>query len=293
MPKKDNHNPGAFDLFSRFTHLRQSGLNRDDAWYQVCDEVPDMTEVTRNAFLTLAKDWERREGHKYRHRENNAHATVSGEQLAQAAEQVQQQMHQKAALTGHLNPAMLSAQHQQRLEQLLDQLEDDDEDDGGQQTAHNHPAAPPRASVKLPTPVRPAQPVRPQPDNEVGTAQMRYEADYFGPNTIMLAYFKNFPHPLRVNLVGEDEMFIGRATENSAMAPDIDLNPVNAGNWGVSRMHAVITRRENKLLLADLKSMNYTYINGMRLMPEEYYIVKDGDEIWFGQLHCQIRFQHK
>jgi hypothetical protein len=38
--------------------------------------------------------------------------------------------------------------------------------------------------------------------------------------------------------------------------------------------------------------MNCTYINGMRLAPEEYYIVKDGDEIWFGQLHCRIRFQH-
>ena len=178
---------------------------------------------------------------------------------------------------------MLNALNQQRLEQVLDQLEVDDED---------YPPSNERHPDSRKPQVRPQTLARPQPQNAEGTAPMRYDEDYFGPNTIMLVYFKKFPQPLRVKIVGEDELFIGRATTNSAMSPDIDLTPVNGGNYGVSRMHAVITRRDDKLLLADLESMNCTYINGMRLMPEEYYIVKDGDEIWFAQLHCRIRLQH-
>ena len=38
--------------------------------------------------------------------------------------------------------------------------------------------------------------------------------------------------------------------------------------------------------------MNYTYVNGVRLFPDKTYTLKDGDEIWFGQLRCRIRFQH-
>jgi hypothetical protein len=64
MPHNPEKGPGAFDLLSRVAQLRQSGHNRDDAWYRVCDAEPDMTEVTRKAFLALAKDWERREGRK-------------------------------------------------------------------------------------------------------------------------------------------------------------------------------------------------------------------------------------
>jgi pSer/pThr/pTyr-binding forkhead associated (FHA) protein len=105
-------------------------------------------------------------------------------------------------------------------------------------------------------------------------------------------YFKTYPHPLRVKIAGSDELFIGRATANSAMAPEIDLNPIHAEDHGVSRLHAVNTRQNNKLLIADLDSMNCTYINGVRAFPREPYTLRDGDEVWFGQLQCRIRFQH-
>jgi pSer/pThr/pTyr-binding forkhead associated (FHA) protein len=116
--------------------------------------------------------------------------------------------------------------------------------------------------------------------------------DFFGPRTVLLMYFRNFPHPLRVTISGSDELYIGRATANAAMAPEIDLVPVNAGSFGVSRLHAVVTRRDDKLLIADLESMNFTYINGVRLLPHKTAVLKDGDEVWFGQLECRIRFQH-
>ncbi len=281
MPNKPESPPGAFDLLSRFTQLRQSGVNRDEAWYQIVDAVPDLTDTTRNAFLALAKDWERREGNKYRYRDDNHHVTVSMQDAAQAAQQhankpqanAQPPESNKAMLTGQLDPAALSAYNQQRIEQVLDQLEDDD----------------------LELEIKPdQQPAAPAPSSKNGgTAPMRHPDDFFGPNTILLFYFKNFPQPLRVTIADNDELYIGRATANAAMAPEIDLNAVNAGDYGVSRTHAAITRRDNKLLITDLESMNYTYVNGMRLFPNEVYVLKDGDEIWFAQLYARIRFQHK
>jgi hypothetical protein len=294
--KQEQTTLGAFDLLSRFISLRENGANRDDAWYQVCDSVGDINDVTRKAFLSLAKNWERREGHKYRYSSpNKKHDTLTQNELKQVTEKVQehQQVQEKErqrsqpqppppprkqpkppgyrddALTGTLDPARLREHQQQRLDQILDQLDDLPEGDEGE-----------------------AYPPQTQPQTATGrTAPMRYPRDFFGPRTVLLMCFKNYPNPLRVTIAGEDELFIGRATSNAAMSPEIDLSAVNAANFGVSRMHAAITRRNNQLLICDLESMNYTHVNGMRLLPNEVRILQDGDEIWFGQLRCQIRFQ--
>jgi pSer/pThr/pTyr-binding forkhead associated (FHA) protein len=285
--KPEQTTPSAFDLLSKFISLRESGANRDDAWYQVCDAVGDINDVTRKAFLNLAKNWERREGHKYRYSSpDKKHDTLTEKELTQVTEQAQQQTRQKKqrqappsqpkpparpdnALTGVLDPARLRAQDQQRLDQILDQLDDLPEEDDSE----------------------PPPQVQPQTATKGRTAPMRYQPGFFGSRTALLMYFKNYPKPLRVTIAGEAELFIGRATSNAAMSPEIDLNAVNAANFGVSRMHAAITRRNNQLLICDLESMNYTYVNGMRLLPDEARILQDGDEIWFGQLRCQIRFQ--
>jgi hypothetical protein len=289
--KPDPAIPSAFDLLARFTTLRQSGTNRDEAWYQVCDSVGDLPEVTYKAFLSLAKNWERREGHKYRYRsQSEKDSTMSGksEQGAASAQHPETQQvpppspqQIKAppakpdgpALTGTLDPARLRQQEQQRLEQMLDQLDDMDDDD-----------LKPRVLQK--------RQGKGQPVARGQTAPMNYARDFFGPRTILLMYFRNTPTPLRVTIAGDAELFIGRATANAAMSPEIDLTPVNAGQYGVSRMHAAITRRNNQLLIADLESMNFTHVNGVRLLPNEVRVLQDGDEIWFAQLRCQIRFQH-
>lgn len=279
--------PTAFDLLLRFTSLRQNGVNRDDAWYQVCDTASEVNQVTIKAFLNLAKNWERQEGHKYHYRTPaEKESTQSGSSLpvvkkeaasAPAAPKVIRPLPaqaettrpvspRKEALTGSLDPRKLRQHQQKQMEDILDQLEDEPEE-----------ATPPAKNQPAPT---------------GRTTPLGYKRDYFGPDTALLMFFKTRREPVRVTIAGEDELFIGRMTSNTAMAPEIDLNIVNAGDYGVSRMHAAITRRHNQLLITDLESLNYTYVNGMRLLPKEVRILQDGDEIWFGQLQCRIRFQH-
>ncbi len=283
--------PSAFDLLARFTTLRESGTNRDEAWYQVCDAVGELPEVTYKAFLSLAKNWERREGHKYHYRsKTEKESTMTGKSANGAAPAQQRETQEvplpsspqikpssakpaQPALTSTLDPARLRQQDQQHLEQMLDQLDDLDDDE-----------LKPRVLQK--------KAAKGQPALKGQTMPMNYARDYFGPRTLLLMYFRNSPKPLRVTIAGDAELFIGRATANSAMSPEIDLSPVNAGEYGVSRMHAAITRRNNQLLITDLDSMNFTHVNGMRLLPNEVRVLQDGDEIWFAQLRCQIRFQH-
>lgn len=254
-------------LLQRFVHLRKNGVNRDDAWFQVLREVGGIDEQVQADFLKLAKVFERRNGHLYRYATpQDDHATMSRKQLEsrQTPEQAQQmadarQRYQAGThgMTGNLNPAHLRQGQGHQLEQVLDQLDTD-----------------------------------PVPKGSTAPIAHISDPEFFGPNTQLLMYFAGFQKPLRVTIVGEDELYIGRATGNDAMDPEIDLNVVNGADFGVSRMHAVITRRENKLLIADLGSVNHTRVNGVRLMQNEIVRLKDGDELWLGQLRCKLRFKH-
>jgi pSer/pThr/pTyr-binding forkhead associated (FHA) protein len=269
----------AFDLLLHFTSLRQSGVNRDDAWYQVCDSASDVNQVTIKAFLNLAKNWERQQGHKYHYRtpaekestQSGGLPVVKKEAAPASAPKVEPPPKppspRKEALTGTLDPRKLRQNQQAQIENVLDQLDDESDD-----------SAKPAPNSQTPPATR--------------TAPLGYKRDFFGTETALLMFFKTSREPVRVTIVGEDELFIGRMTSNTAMAPEIDLNIVNAGDYGVSRMHAAITRRNNQLLITDLESLNFTYVNGMRLLPQEIRALQDGDEIWFGQLQCRIRFQH-
>lgn len=270
----------AFDLLSQFIFLRQHGVNRDEAWFTVQDKNKPILEVINKAFVNLAKNWERNEGYKYYYRDEVAGPddTMTRKQLEaqQTAEQRQALEHAKvryepqtqSMMTGNLDPSRLREHQQKGLGQVLDQLD------------------------RIPdTPPAPVQ----NKANPESTARLQetVNPEFFGPNTVLLMYFINHPQPLVVQINDEEELFIGRATANAALNPEIDLEQVGGGEFGVSRMHAAITRQDNKLLVVDLGSTNYTRLNGVRLHPDEIRAVRDDDELWFGQLRCIVRFRHR
>jgi len=86
-----------------------------------------------------------------------------------------------------------------------------------------------------------------------------------------------------------EEFTLGRRDKDPAKMPDIDLSPYDAYANGVSRMHAVIKRRQNELVLMDLDSANGTYINGRRLGSRQEAPLEDGDVIALGALKIQVR----
>lgn len=92
-------------------------------------------------------------------------------------------------------------------------------------------------------------------------------------------------------LENKERIVIGRLDRQTGVFPDIDLGPFNAVEKGVSRVHACFLRTEDALNLVDMNSVNGTYLNGQRLIPQQPRVVQDGDEIRFGKLVARIYFK--
>jgi hypothetical protein len=119
--------------------------------------------------------------------------------------------------------------------------------------------------------------------------------DYFGPDSVLMlrlrgssANFETRPQ------LRDHELFIGRSTSGSAMAPDIDLTNHQADDLGVSRLHASLKydAEHNAIQISDLGSANGTFINGQRLHPKEIRILRHGDELRLGKLTLKVSFRH-
>ncbi|MCL4529038.1 MAG: FHA domain-containing protein [Chloroflexi bacterium] len=89
-------------------------------------------------------------------------------------------------------------------------------------------------------------------------------------------------------LSDRNEFTLGRISEGQPIMPDIDLSPYQAYANGVSRLHAVIKREGNQILLMDLGSSNGTYVNGKRLNPNIEQNLKNGDVVALGKLKVQV-----
>jgi pSer/pThr/pTyr-binding forkhead associated (FHA) protein len=70
--------------------------------------------------------------------------------------------------------------------------------------------------------------------------------------------------------------------------PDIDLTPYQAYASGVSRLHAVVKRDSDRVLVMDLGSSNGTYVNGRRINPHVEETLNHGDILALGKLKIQV-----
>jgi pSer/pThr/pTyr-binding forkhead associated (FHA) protein len=91
--------------------------------------------------------------------------------------------------------------------------------------------------------------------------------------------------------VVNEELIVGRADNVTDYVPDIDLTPHGAYRLGLSRRHAIIMREGDRLLVKDLNSRNGTFVNGSIVPSGGTHIVRDGDEVRFGNLIMQVTFE--
>ncbi len=89
-------------------------------------------------------------------------------------------------------------------------------------------------------------------------------------------------------LAERNEFTLGRISEGQPIMPDIDLSPYQAYANGVSRLHAVIKRGMDSIVLMDLGSANGTFLNGKRLSPNVERDLTNGDVVALGRLKIQI-----
>jgi hypothetical protein len=83
---------------------------------------------------------------------------------------------------------------------------------------------------------------------------------------------------------------IGRLDAVSATFPDVDLADYSGLKKGVSRRHAKIIRREGRVFIEDLGSINGTFLNRKKLTPYFPRLLKNGDELRLGKLILRVSF---
>jgi pSer/pThr/pTyr-binding forkhead associated (FHA) protein len=91
-----------------------------------------------------------------------------------------------------------------------------------------------------------------------------------------------------IHIRGREEFTLGRSTKGQTIIPDIDLNPFNAYEAGVSRLHANLTIAGGNVFIHDLGSANGTHLNGRRIDPHVEQPIQHGDILTFGQLKVQV-----
>lgn len=96
----------------------------------------------------------------------------------------------------------------------------------------------------------------------------------------------------KVELVFEvnNSIYVGRSTRPEQPFEGIDLSPFNGYELGVSRLHAEINLQNEQITLTDKGSANGTLLNQQRLKKDTPYMVKNGDEIRFGNMSVYIYF---
>lgn len=87
-----------------------------------------------------------------------------------------------------------------------------------------------------------------------------------------------------------EAMTIGRSDPQRGIFPEIDLGPHNAQAKGVSRQHALVIAKDNRIAVKDLGSVNGTRLNGRVCKPNLEYRLRHGDELDVGELKLQVRF---
>jgi pSer/pThr/pTyr-binding forkhead associated (FHA) protein len=96
----------------------------------------------------------------------------------------------------------------------------------------------------------------------------------------------------KVELVFEvnNSLYIGRSARAEQLFEGLDLSPFSGYEMGVSRLHAEISLKNEKVVIIDKGSSNGTLLNQQRLETNVAYILKHGDDISFGNMPVNVFF---
>ena len=88
-----------------------------------------------------------------------------------------------------------------------------------------------------------------------------------------------------------NEAIIGRLNAKTGFRPQLDFTDNNGKERGVSRRHATINQRGDLIFVTDHNSLNGTFLNGQRLVPEQARVVRDSDTLRIGHITLIVSFE--
>lgn len=120
-----------------------------------------------------------------------------------------------------------------------------------------------------------------------GTARLEAVPVSVRRDTI-IAFIDSFREP--ITMVVQGTITLGRQAGTPGSRNHIDLEPYEAFEKGVSRVHASLRQENGVFEVEDLNSANGTYINGQPLLPGQSRVLKNSDELRLGNLRMRLYF---
>src|SRR5258708_607279 len=92
-------------------------------------------------------------------------------------------------------------------------------------------------------------------------------------------------------LPNAETVVLGRDTRvTKSLQVTADLSPFGAHENGVSHLHLKVIRKRDMIHVVDLGSTNGTFLNGVKLMPQQERVLRNGDELILGRLRLRVKF---
>jgi hypothetical protein len=114
------------------------------------------------------------------------------------------------------------------------------------------------------------------------TKPFRDTAPLVGPSPVSLHIDGGQP----IALPAADRILLGRIDPEDCEEEGlvVDLTSYNGLKKGVSRIHAIIERKDDQFILIDQASVNGTYLNNDRIAPYDPHVLANGNQIRLGTL---------
>lgn len=107
-------------------------------------------------------------------------------------------------------------------------------------------------------------------------------------NKTFILYYPDADEVL--NIPDQEEFTIGRFVDGQVITPDVDLNPYEGFDKGVSRLHATIriSPDKTKIHVIDLGSANGSSINGYEIPSNSEVPLNHGDVLSLGKFNLRV-----
>jgi hypothetical protein len=96
---------------------------------------------------------------------------------------------------------------------------------------------------------------------------------------------------LRLPLAPDGVLHFGRSDPGGAFAPELDLDPHDGFEQGVSRRHATLRSCRQGVVLVDENSSNGTWLDGRRLAPGFAYLLPPAADVKLGELVVRLTLE--
>jgi hypothetical protein len=126
-------------------------------------------------------------------------------------------------------------------------------------------------------------------DSEVTTRPLDYRLGFGIKADKIVFVIPSTGRRLKADL--SDVVAIGRVDTRQDIWPEVDLSLDEGAEKGVSRRHALVRNSDEGVVLIDLGSTNGTRVNDRRLPPERPHLLRNGDQLRFGNLIVRVYFE--